>query len=128
MKKLLFVVAFFAILVSVHSQVMVKASKYHPGRGGSGWYTASGDRIDNNKLKRYEIRWVALSPDLYRTLGVKINDTVEIECPTNYRLNGKWVVKDRMSSRLRNSIDLLLPAGDTMRFTSRTEMLIKKAE
>lgn len=127
MKKI-FLLITLIVALSVNAQIKVNATKYHPGRGGAGWRTASGDRIDNNKLKRYEIRWVALSPDLYRKLGVKFNDKVEITCPTNSRLNGIWVVKDKMSSRLHNSIDILLPVGDTMHFKARTPMYIKKAE
>lgn len=127
MKKILLLISLL-IALSLQAQIKVTATKYHPGRGGAGWYCASGDRIDNNKLKRYEIRWVALSPDLYGKLGVKINDKVMITCPTNPRLDGVWIVKDRMSKRLHNRIDLLLPAGDTMRFTSATQMYIKKIE
>ncbi|MBR1934915.1 MAG: hypothetical protein IJ835_02560 [Muribaculaceae bacterium] len=125
MRKILLLTVML-IAISATAQIKVTATKYHPGRGGAGWVTASGDRIDNKKLKRYEIRWVALSPDLYGKLGVKYNDKVEITCPTNSRLNGVWIVKDRMGKRLRNRIDLLLPAGDTMHFKAATTMYIKK--
>ena len=105
----------------------VSATKYHPGMGGAGWVTATGDRIDNAKLKRYEIRWVALSPDLLNK-GFRMGDTIEVTCDRVPRLNGKWVVKDRMGRRTHMKIDFLLPRGDDHDFHSRVNVTIRKAK
>ena len=105
----------------------VSATKYHPGMGGAGWVTASGDRIDNAKLKRYEIRWVALSPDLFNK-GFRMGDTIEVTCDHVPRLNGKWVVKDRMGRRTHMKIDFLLPRGDDHGFHSRVNVTIRKVK
>ncbi len=103
----------------------VSATKYHPGMGGAGWVTASGERIDNTRLKKYEIRWVALSPDLFGK-GFRMGDTILVESERVPKLNGKWVVKDRMGRRLRMKIDFLLPKGDNYGFTSRTNVKITR--
>ena len=93
--------------------------------GGAGWVTASGSRIDNNKLRNYEIKWVALSRDLFNKLGVKMGDEVIIEC-ANKLLNGVWIVKDKMGPRMRNHIDILLPRGDKMNFHGPIKVQISK--
>ena len=103
----------------------VSATKYHPGMGGAGWVTASGDRIDNAKLKKYEIRWVALSPDLFNK-GFRMGDTIEVTCESVPKLNGLWIVKDKMGRRMRKRIDFLLPRGDNYGFT-HTSVTIEKA-
>ena len=122
-KALLLLLLFCSITVS--AQVTATATKYHPGMGGAGWVTASGARIDNNKLRNYEIKWVALSHDMFQKLGVKMGDEVIIEC-ANSMLNGVWIVKDKMGKRMRNRIDLLLPKGDKMNFTSPIKVNIRK--
>ncbi len=43
---------------AVGQDFKLHATKYHPGQGGAGWVTASGDRINYDKLKNYQIRWV----------------------------------------------------------------------
>lgn len=103
----------------------VHATKYHPGMGGAGWRTASGDRIDNTRLKNYEIRWVALSPDLFKS-GFRMGDTILVESDNVPKLNGKWVVKDRMGSRTRMKIDFLLPKGDNYGFYNPHKVKITK--
>ncbi len=123
MKKLLLAIA-LALAVSTTAQITVHATKYHPGHR-CGWATASGSRIDKQKLNNYELRWIAMSPDLYRKLDVKFGDTVVLES-SNYRLNGDWVVKDKMSSRLKDCIDLMLPYRDTMHFQAPLKMQIRK--
>lgn len=105
----------------------VSATKYHPGMGGAGWVTASGERINNTRLKNYEIRWVALSHDMFKK-GFRMGDTIEVTCDRVPKLNGKWVVKDRMGSRLRMKIDFLLPRGDNYNFTSPAKVTIRKAD
>ena len=125
MRKVLFLLALLIVSLNASGQVTVTATKYHPGMGGAGWVTASGSRIDNNKLKNYEIKWVALSRDLFNKLGVKMGDEVIIEC-SNKNLNGVWIVKDKMAPRLRNHIDILLPRGDKMNFHGPIKVQIRK--
>ena len=96
--------------------------------GGAGWVTASGSRIDNSKLKNYEIRWVALSSDMFKKHGFKMGDTINVTCDRVPKLHGKWVVKDRMGVRRPQHIDFLLPRGDNYGFTSPTNVTIEKAK
>ena len=103
----------------------VNASKYHPGVNGVGWVTASGDRIPKDKLSRYEIRWVALSPDLFKQ-GFRLGDTIVVSDSRVEKLNGEWVVKDRMGSRTHMKIDFLLPRHDNFGFHGRTNVTIQK--
>ena len=125
MRKILFLLALLIVSLNASGQVTVTATKYHPGMGGAGWVTASGSRIDNNKLRNYEIKWIALSPDMFSKLNVKMGDEVIIEC-ANSNLNGVWVVKDKMARRLRNRIDILLPRGDKMNFHGPIRVQIRK--
>ena len=125
MRKALFLLLLLICSINASGQVTVTATKYHPGMGGAGWVTASGSRIDNNKLRNYEIKWIALSPDMFSKLGVKMGDEVIIEC-ANERLNGVWIVKDKMAKRLRNRIDILLTKGEKMNFTSPIKVQIRK--
>ena len=125
MRKALFLLVLLICSINASGQVTVTATKYHPGMGGAGWVTASGSRIDNNKLKNLEIRWIALSRDLFSKLDVKMGDEVIIEC-SNPNLNGVWIVKDKMGPRKRNHIDILLPRGDKTGFTSPMKVQIRK--
>jgi 3D (Asp-Asp-Asp) domain-containing protein len=125
MRKAIFLLVLLICSINASGQVTATATKYHPGMGGAGWVTASGSRIDNNKLKNYEIKWIAMSHDMFHKLGVKMGDEVIIEC-ANERLNGVWIVKDKMSKRLRNRIDILLPRGDKMNFHGPIKVQIKK--
>ncbi len=125
MRNALFLLVLLFCSINASGQVTVTATKYHPGMGGAGWVTASGSRIDNNKLRNYEIKWIALSPDMFSKLNVKMGDEVIIEC-ANSNLNGVWVVKDKMARRLRNRIDILLPRGDKMNFHGPIKVQIRK--
>ena len=117
--------ALMTLAIGAHEFTM-QATKYHPGMGGAGWVTASGARIDNAKLRNYEIRWVALSGDMFRRHGFKLGDTIDVTCEKVPKLNGKWVVKDRMGTRRPKHIDFLLPKGDNYGFTSPVNVTIKK--
>ena len=127
LRKLLFAVMAVMVMTVMGQTYTVSATKYHPGMGGAGWVTARGDRIDNAKLKKYEIRWVALSPDLFNK-GFRMGDTIEVTCDRVPKLNGKWVVKDRMGRRTHMKIDFLLPRGDDHDFHSRVNVTIRKAK
>ena len=122
---LILIMTVLAVTVMAQEYTM-RATKYHPGMGGAGWVTASGSRIDNSRLKNYEIRWVALSPDMVSQYGFKMGYTIVVKCDRVPKLEGKWVVKDRMGARLRKRIDFLLPRGDNYGFTSPVNVTIEK--
>lgn len=74
--------------------------------------TADGSKINLNKLKIGEIKWVAISRDLLRG-GYNYGDTIVIV--SDNELNGKeFIIKDTMSPRWRNRIDILSPIGDSL--------------
>ena len=119
------VMAIFS-LSAFGQQYTMHATKYHPGVGGLAWRTASGDRIDKQKLSNYEIRWVALSPDMFKQHGFKMGDTIVVKCERVPKLEGKWVVKDRMGARRKQCIDFLLPKGDNFGFNNPTKVIVEK--
>ena len=106
MKKILFLlISLVALTAAAGDEYTLSATYYYPGSAGAGSRTASGDRIDVGRLKNQEIRWVALSRDMYRA-GFNINDTIEVTSASMPQLNGKWVVKDKMGGHRR--IDFLI--------------------
>ena len=74
--------------------------------------TADQSEIDSVKLKRGELRWVALSRDLLKRWKGPINygDTIYIHHP-NDELRGNWIVRDCMSAKYENRIDFLAHPG-----------------
>ncbi len=72
--------------------------------------TADMSKIDLKKLSRRDIRWIAVSRDLLNR-GYSMGDTIIIDSP-NPRINGEWVIHDKMNKRFTNRIDLLISAGD----------------
>ena len=127
--KHLFLAAIIAVMgLSAMGQTLsVNATLYHPG-GGLSWHTASGDRIDNDKLKKHEIRWVAASADIFAA-GFKMNDTILVESEKCPSLNGKWVIKDRMGKRNHRMLDFLIARGDkSYGFSGRVKMTISKVK
>lgn len=68
--------------------------------------TASGSIIDEKTIMMN--RYCAISRDLKDSLQIKFGDTIEIMNPP---YNGKYVVKDVMNKRIKNTIDILLPKG-----------------
>lgn len=71
--------------------------------------TADMSRIDIKKLNNRDIRWIAVSRDLLEKYSM--GDTVIIESP-NPRINGEWVIHDKMNKRFTNRIDLLVADKD----------------
>jgi 3D (Asp-Asp-Asp) domain-containing protein len=67
--------------------------------------TASGRRIDLEKLKREEIKWIAVSRDLLKTY--KYGDVVRLTCADDPSIDGDYVIADTMHERWENKIDLL---------------------
>ncbi len=126
MKHLLLAAVAVMGLSAMAQTLTVKGTYYHPG-GKLSWRTASGDRIDNDKLKNREIRWVAASPDIF-TAGFKMGDTIIVNCEKAPRLNGKWVIKDRMGKRTHRMLDFLVARGDTKGLPGRMSLTISKVK
>lgn len=105
MKKLLFFLttAIIALSVWASEEYTVYGTYYHPSYGT---HTASGDRIVSSKVKSGEHRWVALSRDMFRKNGFKLNDTILVTSEDNPCVNGYWVVKDKMGGHKK--IDFLM--------------------
>ena len=74
--------------------------------------TADQSEIDSVKLKRGELRWVALSRDLLKRWKGPINygDTIYVHHPDD-ELRGNWIVRDCMNARYENRIDFLAHPG-----------------
>lgn len=84
---------------------------YHPVAGqcdNSPLITANNSHIDLEKLRRNEIRWMALSRDLLKRWNGKFNygDTVHLEAG-DPAIDGLWVINDSMNKRFNNRGDLL---------------------
>lgn len=71
--------------------------------------TADMSKIDIDKLNNRDIRWIAVSRDLLEKYSM--GDTVIIESP-NPRINGEWVIHDKMNKRFTKRIDLLVAERD----------------
>lgn len=121
MKKLLLALLFLPL--SLYGQFNVTATYYHAGpKHKLSWYTASGDKIDVKKLNSGKLRWVALSHDLLR--HYKYGDTITV-ISNNLKLNGKWVVKDKMGRHHRRRIDFLSKEGDNLGMLKPLKVKIK---
>lgn len=83
----------------------MRATWYKPGHG-CGWVVAAGKRIDYNKLKKFQIRWVALSPEMFRKHGFKFGDVIVVESDEYEELCGEWTVMDK-SGESGKHIDFL---------------------
>lgn len=70
--------------------------------------TANNSYIDLEKLRRNEIRWMALSRDLLKRWNGEFNygDTVLLEAG-DAAIDGLWVINDNMNKRFKNRGDLL---------------------
>lgn len=84
---------------------------YHPVTGqcdGSPLITANNSQIDLEKLRRNEIRWMALSRDLLKRWDGEFNygDTVRLEAG-DADIDGLWIIADNMNRRFKNRGDLL---------------------
>lgn len=70
--------------------------------------TASNSRIDVDKLRNNEIRWMALSRDMLKRWNgaFKYGDTVMVRSGDE-SIDGMWVINDNMNKRFKNRGDLL---------------------
>lgn len=124
MKNILLLLLLLLIPMSMSGQHNVTATYYHAGpKHGLSWYTASGNRINVKKLNAGKLRWVALSHDLLKYH--KYGDTITV-ISNNPKLNGKWVVMDRMGKHHRRRIDFLASSGNNLGMLKPTKVKIKK--
>lgn len=70
--------------------------------------TASNARINVNKLKKKEVRWMALSRNLLKRWKGEFHygDTVMITSG-DPEIDGLWVIQDNLNKRFKNRGDLL---------------------
>ena len=70
--------------------------------------TADGSKINKSRLKKEQIKWVALSRDLLARWGGPFDygDTLYVH-HTNEHVRGIWVVHDSMNARFRKRMDFL---------------------
>ncbi len=70
--------------------------------------TASNQRINETKLRSGAIRWMALSRDLLKRWGGRIQygDTINLYSG-DPAIDGFWIVHDTMNKRFKNRGDLL---------------------
>lgn len=122
---LVFLCALFISLNANSNTYTMKATYYMPGKG-CGWVTASGDKIDINKLRNRQIKWVALSPDMFNKHGFKMGDVIEV-ISDKQEIAGFWVVKDKTAERHKNHIDFLF-AGAAKFGTCKVEIRKKKSK
>lgn len=109
MKRILLTILLLIVITEMNSKSSfeVTASYYNPTKsqcGSTPLITADGSKINMAKLKRGELRWVAVSRDLRSRF--KYGDTIWIDSD-DMRLRGKWVVRDTMNPKHRNRIDIL---------------------
>lgn len=73
--------------------------------------TASNARIDVNKLKARELRWIALSRNLLKRWkgAFQYGDTVNITTG-DPDIDGAWIIQDTLNKRYKNCGDLLFDA------------------
>ena len=91
--------------LSYKDTIEVLSTYYHSSVGR---YTADGTIIVKDSISIYKYRWVAISHDL----NISFGDTITIISTICPKLNGKWIVKDRMRKGIRKRIDFLLNAEE----------------
>jgi hypothetical protein len=97
--------------VPMTSFVLETLTIYNPEEGqcdADPLITANNSRIDLDKLRRNEIRWMALSRDLLKRWNGAFNygDTVLLQAG-DASIDGLWVINDNMNKRFKNRGDLL---------------------
>jgi 3D (Asp-Asp-Asp) domain-containing protein len=96
--------------------INVTASIYYPEvaqTDSTPLITADGSHINQKKPRKH--RWVALSRNLLKKWGGKINygDSLRVK-GISKELDGIYVVRDTMKRRLRNRVDILVGPNDNI--------------
>ena len=89
---------------------VVTATTYNPVIGQTNsdpTLTADMSRINLKKLKKGQIKWIAVSRDFLKRGDLKYGDKVEIVCEQRPDLNGVYEIHDTMNKRFKNKIDIL---------------------
>lgn len=87
-----------------------------PNQGwGDGTITVDGSKI----IKGTTLNWCAVSHDILNEYGFNYGDTVLFD-------NKKYIIKDKMNSRFRKSIDILINDDDSRHFKIKTNIAIWK--
>lgn len=121
MKRLLLVL--LLIPLSLYGQIEVTATYYHAGpKHGLSWHTASGKKINVKELNSGKLKWVALSHDLLKIYNY--GDTITV-ISNNPKINGKWVVMDKMGRHHKKRIDFLVPEGNNLGLNKPLKVKIK---
>lgn len=93
---------------------MVTVTKYNPvveQCDSDPLITADGSFIDTLKLRKGDLKWIAISRDLRKDYSY--GDTVIIESVSG-EICGEYVVHDTMNPRWSFRIDILSPEGDSL--------------
>jgi 3D (Asp-Asp-Asp) domain-containing protein len=81
--------------------------------------TADGSFIDTVALRNGELRWIAISRDLFKYFDY---GDIVIVVSDDMRISGEWIVHDKMNKRLSNRIDFLAPIGVNL---GKQELIIR---
>lgn len=66
-------------------------------------------KIDKKKLKHGELKnWVAVSPDIVKSLNLQFGDKLEIYCEEDVNLNGIYEYHDHTHRKLKKRVDILM--------------------
>jgi len=87
--------------------------------------TADNSLIDLDKLKKKEIRWIALSRDLLARWGgpYDYGDSIYIHHPDK-RIRGVWTVHDTMNARFTKRMDFLVSGKHNKNFPHKTPHIL----
>lgn len=73
--------------------------------------TACGSVINMEKLRKREIRWIALPKSMLCRFGggpFNFNDSVLFYSKSSPQINGEWIVKDVVSGKWGKTVDFLM--------------------
>lgn len=131
MKRLLLIITFTLITMSISKQSVIKDNKFcvpfqeencEPSQKVTGtvyWpvegqtdntplITADGSKIDPNKLKQGKVKWIALSRDMLKRWGGSYDYGEKVKITSNNpEINGIYEIHDTMNARYTNRIDFL---------------------
>ena len=97
--------------------IYVDATCYHPVKeqcNGDPLRTADNSKIDLKKLKRGELKWIAVSRDLEKHFPM--GSKVRVHDEKTGKCWGVYTVHDRMNRRFKKRIDILKHPSDKKLF------------
>ncbi|HTE34757.1 MAG TPA: hypothetical protein VK666_30475 [Chryseolinea sp.] len=104
-----------AYIVSQQSFTLQTLTVYNPAVAqcdADPFVTASNKRIDQDKLRKGNIRWMAMSRDLLKRWGGALDygDTVFLHAGDS-SIDGRWIIQDTMHKRFISHGDLLFDSA-----------------